>query len=1255
LESGQVHSQPASADGSTRAPIRFDLQWAGCSSLLQFSDSIEPSNNTKMLLLDVGAPTKEAACWLSRFFGPQAHWQGPPDFAIEFLGTSVALETDLIVRSGATLRLTSSTRTIVVIGPHQIRVEPGARLELDGLTIADSVQSSALVVGGSATAFRTTFVRCNATTNMVLSGLMDTLVPDGSGAFLVAVGGAVYVAPSASMEIVDSALLECSVGGAKVGAGGGAIFVDSKAQLLLLRSELRRCLSEGGVYCAAGALWLHIEANATVREAVIGENVARGGSKLAAGGAAMVMLNAQMTVHKTELCHNLAAGEGEFVQGGCFYVYSSAQLSVSEALLCHNRVASSGAGDACGGAIAGFVGSRVTMMQTILQSNTARGGFYAIGGAIFMTKLSEAYLVQTTFIDNSVDGAFVSNQGGALYLDTAVRFRLSDSNLRNNSAFGRQPVGGAIWSAAEPAVLLNTSLLQNRVVASGRRGFGGAVSIVAGLLRLDGCRVHDNFAESLQGSAWAGGGAIYVSAGAVHIERSSLHGNRMGGLGVGQSEATKLGGAHVYAAVGVVVLESCSVADDGGSGEELRLENVAEWWLVAMESLALHNSLFRSATPGQGLLRIQGPQLQLMIRGCAFENVNIGVADGVNATPIGVVDTTFVPALDPSVPTVQPTSGSGKCAVQLTGERVCDARALCEGVLSGGVRCSCIGSGLRYKPGVPKDGRQCEQDAKLTATLETQVVSIAVKKPGVGRDTLRAITQATGERTYNFGLKVNVSRLDGSAWPSSRILVGAVAAVPTDQPLASAFGQYIEWHDSYPPLYWAADLDDTQKFSDRTEQAFRVRLECKSTQDCAVDGDVLETIISVNSQQDARLSSQVIILTTVESLVSCENSKAEMTQAGKIVRGNGVSAETSVTIRIHAIDVDGYMINRSRAEIEFRCSNETLLLQPWSPGSNQYVAEIPADLLSRLGQFDLVVRALNGWNQTSREMAPCDLLRIRMFATSSQPFNPVWIFIGLFIVLLFMLAGLMLCWYSRSANAAKRLAARKRRLLHELQKEYSMTGKLGPMDRLNADGDLPLHIALACGAPHTLVRAILASYPEAAKTADARGNLPLHLLLQSLSSQTDWKAAYSSMSLLLQAFPGGKVQPNMHSKLPIQMILDACLPAAGSDDLGVELGFPLDCNGSAGNWLYLLANSPKQGLQSDSHSTPLLASEWLVEEIIKHAQETQRATIQQLAYATDTGGREAWAVATKEHRKRLWKYLLFCGRYDARSSCTFRN
>jgi hypothetical protein len=447
-------------------------------------------------------------------------------------------------------------------------------------------------------------------------------------------------------------------------------------------------------------------------------------------------------------------------------------------------------------------------------------------------------------------------------------------------------------------------------------------------------------------------------------------------------------------------------------------------------------------------------------------------------------------------------------------------------------------------PGVPEDGRQCEQDAKIIAALQTQVVSIAVKKPGVSRDILRAIIQATGERPYRIGLNVNMSRLDGSAWPTSRLVVGAVTDVPTDQPSVSAFGHFIEWNNPYPPPYLVANLDEVGKYSDRMEQEFKVRLECKNKLDCATDGDVIETIVSAHSHEDARVGSQVTILTTVESLVSCENSKVRITQAGKIVHGNSVSAENALTIRVQAVDVDGFMISRTRAEIEFRCSNQTLPLQPWSPGSNEYFAEIPADFLLQLGQFDLVVRALNGWNQTLRDMAPCNLLQISMLATVSQPFNATWILVGLLIVIpITLIAGLVLYWYSRPLNAVKRRAVRRQQLLRELQKKYDMTGELGLSDGINSDGDLPLHIALEYGA-HTLVRAILSRFPESAKIADARGNLPLHILLHGLSSQTQCEEANSSMRLLLAAFPGGKLQLDMHSKLPIQIMLASLLQAA---------------------------------------------------------------------------------------------------------------
>jgi hypothetical protein len=367
-----------------------------------------------------------------------------------------------------------------------------------------------------------------------------------------------------------------------------------------------------------------------------------------------------------------------------------------------------------------------------------------------MIKFSEARFLQATFVDNSVDGALVLNLGGALFLEAGVRFNMSDSELRNNTANGAVPRGGAIYSEAEYAVLVNTSLLQNRVVASAQEGGGGAVAIDAGSFHLIGCRAHDNIAESLPGSVRVGGGAFHLAAGNLRIEGSSLRGNRMGGLGLLQPDfSTTLGGAHVLAEGGNFVLcGSSSVAEDGEGGEEGRIEHAAEWWLAALQSATLRNSSFRSAKPSQGLLSIQGPQLQLMIRGCTFENVRLGVAAGVipGPQPIGVVDSTFTPALSPSVPTVQPTSGSRTCAAKVAGEQLCDPRAQCEGVTTGGVRCACVGSGLRSKPGMPEDGRQCEQDASMRAVLESESVTIDVAKPGsLTNRTLTLIVEARGE------------------------------------------------------------------------------------------------------------------------------------------------------------------------------------------------------------------------------------------------------------------------------------------------------------------------------------------------------------------------------------------------------------------------------------------------------------------------------------------------------------------------------
>jgi hypothetical protein len=1014
LDSGQLHSQPTRADGSSRVPIRFDLQWAGCSTLLPSFESTASSLVAAKTLDGGSPPTREAACWLSRFFGPHAHWQGPPNFVIELLGTSVALETDLVVRSGTNLRLTSSTRTTVVVGPHQVRVEPGARLELDGLTLADSVQSSALVIGGSAAALRTTFLRCHATTNTILSGVMDSLVPDGVGAFLAAAGAAVHIGPGASMEIVDSVLLGCSVGGARIAAAGGAVFVNSRAQLVVLRSELRRNSAEGGAYCTGGAIFLHIGANATLQASVIGENMARGGSKLTAGGAAMILLSAQMIVHTTEACHNQAVGEGvEYVGGGGFGVYSSARLVVAQSLLCYNRAVNNGdKGGVGGGAIRGFPGSRVTATRSVFESNTASGGADSYGGSVHMAQSSEANFVSTLFVGNSVDGASGSNYGGALRLDSNVRLRMTDSELRNNTASGAQPRGGAIASDAVEAVLVNTTLVQNRVVASRGQAAGGAVAS-AGILRFEGCRLHGNVAESLRGSLVAWGGAVYVSSGAVRIEGSSLRGNRMGGLGVNQQDANEntgsgaRGGAHVLAEWGVeAVLDRCRLVEDGVSGEEPRLENAAEWWLSAAQSLVLHNSSFRSTTPGQGLLQIQGPQLQLMIRGCAFENVWIGVAHNVTMQSIGVVDSTFAPALD-MIETVQPTTDSA-CGERRAGEQVCDPRALCEGVRTGGVRCSCVGSGLRYKPGIPEDGQHCEQGISLRAVLESESVGIDVVKPGsLSNRTLTLIAEAHGEAELNVTLSVSMTRFEAS----SGAIIVANKSIRVGEPSISAFGQHIEWKELPPAATWHADLDKGRlKFANISRYEFAVRLACDGAeQSCAADGDVITTALQLASPHDGRLRSEVRVITQVRSLLSCLHTRADLRVEPNLER---VPIATAIRVQLFARDVDNLPVSFTRADINLVFGARNIPMQ-WRSGSSEYAADVPSELTGEPGLYDLVVNASNVWNETGPATG-CELLRRTIIVQGSL--STSWILVGAGGAAVMVVGGLVLVVRKRHAH-----------------------------------------------------------------------------------------------------------------------------------------------------------------------------------------------------------------------------------------------
>ena len=561
--------------------------------------------------------------------------------------------------------------------------------------------------------------------------------------------------------------------------------------------------------------------------------------------------------------------------------------------------------------------------------------------------------------------------------------------------------------------------------------------MTAGLLRLDGCRVHDNVAESLQGSLASGGGALYVSLGIASILGSSLLGNRMGGLGLGQADASKsAGGAHVLGEGGDVVIDSCSVSEGSESGEDAHMENGAEWWLVVAQSLALRNSSFRSTTSGQGLLQIQGPQLQLMIRGCTFENLRIGVVPTVKAQPIGIVNSTFTPALDPSVPTVQPTGGSDTCAAQLAGERLCDARAKCERSVTG-VVCSCVGgSGLRHKPGVPEDGRLCEQDSSLRAVLESESVAIDVQKPGILTNrTLTLIVEAHGEAVFDVVFDVTMTLIEASG-----LVIPSNESIRVDRPSMSAFGLHIEWKKLPPPAAtWEPYLDGSRlKYADTMRLEFTVELKChRGNQSCAADGDVVSTVVQLTSLQDGRLKSKAVTVQThVIALASCNHSVAVVMQSGgslesaTAVTHSLLSNAAFVFVELRVVDADDIPIRvRTPNSVVLWGKgkgppDQIVLTKPAEGGSrsNRLMAGIDSSLRRAPGLYRLQVVLRDAWTEVLGAVDECVLLEQIVRVDEPEKLNTVWLSVGSLLACA-VFVGAIVFWTRRMSAELKDVLA----------------------------------------------------------------------------------------------------------------------------------------------------------------------------------------------------------------------------------------
>jgi hypothetical protein len=310
------------------------------------------------------------------------------------------------------------------------------------------------------------------------------------------------------------------------------------------------------------------------------------------------------------------------------------------------------------------------------------------------------------------------------------------------------------------------------------------------------------------------------------------------------------------------------------------------------------------------------------------------------------------------------------CGTKLLGQPLCDSRALGQpSVSGGGVKCTCVGEGLGYHPGVPADGQRCQQQTSIKVLTQTSHVTMSVQKPSFRAGAVAVVFAAAGE--IGFNASYNVSMIHVRPSDGMPRLQGSSSAArgwsKIDQERMSMDGHHIIWERTPPSVDGAVDLSfDAGKFSFSQTFGLAIELNCTEGEPCVEDGDTVNTVVTAVAASDG-LVSAVMISTTVESLVSCEHSTVW-------VEVDVVPISTTIRVRFFAKDVDKLPVRFTRAEINLVFAGRRIAVE-WSRGSNEYVADVPAELTGKPGLYDLVLSVSNAWNRTAGQATSCELLR----------------------------------------------------------------------------------------------------------------------------------------------------------------------------------------------------------------------------------------------------------------------------------------
>ncbi len=548
--SGEAQSA-AATNGSSVISVAVHRRLGSVCGLVLHAPTM-PSVSAGTLAFPKAISADAVACWLARLFGPQSSIPvGIAPSAMELpvgLG-SVHLLTDIVLVRGRSLTVKGGDNTIIV-GSHQVRIEPDAVLTLEAVTVADSIMSTAIAVeAGTVMLHNSTVCNCSA--------YMNALNADG---LLESRGGAISVSAGGRLELDSVELHGNSASEGEAQSAGGAIYCTGGSAIVVVQSKLygnvahRAGLASRDLHGVAsgGAIFLK-ESSLAVTDSELFRNVARDGGFFSMGGAVYGRDGSSLSVRGSKLQENLVENGGLLFSaedkedagcyGGAIWVEYECSVDVIECELCGNTVRA-GVQWTNAGAIGLYDGCSLLIAKSKVLRNAAHGGGDGISGGAFVVyggdRPSIAFMNASELSDNratGTDGA-LSSEGGAVDVLQA-QLTVVDCKLhRNVASGGARALGGALTLDAGSAVLVQRSDLSGNMAAVGVQStYGGGIYADVqntGELQIESTKLYQNCANG--SAALAAGGGLYLASGSATVIDSDLTANMV----LGQ---TALGGA----------------------------------------------------------------------------------------------------------------------------------------------------------------------------------------------------------------------------------------------------------------------------------------------------------------------------------------------------------------------------------------------------------------------------------------------------------------------------------------------------------------------------------------------------------------------------------------------------------------------------------------------------------------------------------------------------------------------------------------